>query len=91
MSPWAPKTRHEPAAPSDGTSGLLPDGSFETVQDGANTVCAQILGFKFAWYTVGIPIFVKSERSLMLRISYYRLQKARQRLLPKNYIYWRPF
>lgn len=51
LSPWAPKVRHDPLA-TDPSQGLLPDGGFEPIQEGANTICAQILGFKFAWYTV---------------------------------------
>ena len=39
---------------SDLEKPLLPDGSFESRPEGANAVCAQILGFKFAWYAVSI-------------------------------------
>lgn len=53
MSPWAPKTKQDAeAAANNGSAGLLPDGSFAPIPDGANTVCAQILGFKYSWYTV---------------------------------------
>lgn len=51
LSPWAPKVRHDPPM-TDSNQSLLPDGGFESIQEGANTICAQILGFKFAWYTV---------------------------------------
>lgn len=54
LSPWAPKNRHDPLSTSNGSSGLLPDGGFAPLQDGANTMCAQILGFKFGWYTVSL-------------------------------------
>jgi len=50
LSPWAPRRRKSEEV--NGTHSKLPDGGFQPVQEGANTVCAQILGFKFAWYMV---------------------------------------
>jgi hypothetical protein len=55
LSPWAPRRRKTDE--TNGNHSGLPDGGFQPIQEGANTVCAQILGFKFAWYTVnGAPL-----------------------------------
>lgn len=58
LSPWAPRTgkSHGTSLNSNRVNEVkgfyLPDGSLPSVREGANTICTQILGFKFAWYTV---------------------------------------
>jgi THO complex subunit 2 len=54
-SPWGDHTVPEVSKQDGATSEervLLPDGSFKFKPRSSSSVCAQILGFKFAWYSV---------------------------------------
>ena len=61
LSPWGPDEQGDANRSGASSNGddqhgkkpLLPDGSFESRPEGASSICAHILGFKFAWYAVG--------------------------------------
>ena len=60
LSPWGPQEQGSASKPTSSGNGddrhgkkpLLPDGSLESRPEGASSICAHILGFKFAWYAV---------------------------------------
>lgn len=73
-SPWSPKGElaslncHQPES-------LLPDGSMGSSKRGSG-VCAQILGFKFAWYNVCPHCLLSSFRCSIIRTDCRRLLRA---------------
>ena len=53
LSPWAPKSHTRTQQDSSERTSLLPDGSLGEARTDSTSMCAQILGFKFAWFAVG--------------------------------------
>lgn len=81
-SPWAPKKE---LAQANGyhTESLLPDGSMGSSTTGSS-VCAQILGFKFAWYNVSVSLI----HVYQALTSVERRRKAHLRLPRRSCTCW---
>ena len=94
LSPWQssePAEVKQVATNGDekGKKSMLPDGSFESKSEGSGSVCAQILGFKFAWYAVCVTsqeiAIPSADRTLD------RLARVPQKLHQRSCISWQRY